>query len=269
MTTTTDAHTEWQLPIEKLLGIHRERIDGHEDQVPAMVEAWFIGDHSPAWMTWVGDTGDIPTRDAGLHAVDIMAACGADFIVFSFDTHMTSLPMNPKTNKPWGPGEMQAMCDEEGFCDTGQMRDNLVVAIVRRSDLKLYFHSIAYHFHKGELQFFPETHMSEWEDEGEPGHGKMTGTIPNRMREAMTRRTSTELLKRIGISAEDLGFKPEDARIVRLHTILAGMRILNTLARAEGLPQMYACAIPTLSEEEALIVQETANRSGLEVRGVS
>lgn len=47
----------------------------------------------------------------------------ADEVVVSLDSHMTSNPLNPKTGEPWGPNEMQNLCNDEGACDTGIITD--------------------------------------------------------------------------------------------------------------------------------------------------
>lgn len=258
-TDTTEATTtetdEWQLPIDAIIEQHKQRIAGNEEHVPAMVEAWVEGEGS-IWTVWIGDTGKSNPRDCGLYAARLMASVtNCDYILFSFDTHMSQHQNNPTTGKPWAPGEMQRMCDEEGYCDTGNIRDNLAVAIVRRSDAKIYFASIPYHFHKGEVMYFdPSPPMSEWDGLGEGG--VMKGTIPDGLREAMTEPPLTEMLTQMG-AYEALGFTDDaGAKLARLHQILAGIRIMGIVAKNTGADgPMFISAVPTTTdaEREALL----------------
>lgn len=268
MTTTENTETNtWQLPIEEMMQKHRDRIAGNEDMVPALVEAWHIGEPMPSWTVWIHQTNDeIGPRDAGLHAATIMASTtGCDYIMFSYDTHVTSLRNNPKTGEPWKRGEMQAMCDEEGFCETGQMTDNLVMTLVDRAG-HLYFAGIPYHFHKGEVMFYEEKPpLDELTTDGT----EMSGIIPDGLREAMSGPTLWDMLKKQSPKGksvpEILGFKPEEAGLVRLHQILAGVRILNEAAKNSNLPRMYMSMVPTRSDEEVEIVKHSAERSGLDI----
>lgn len=50
----------------------------------------------------------------------------ADEVVVSLDSHITHVMENPRTGKPWGPNEMQNLCNDEGACDTGLITDTIV-----------------------------------------------------------------------------------------------------------------------------------------------
>jgi hypothetical protein len=101
--TTTEATTEtdeWQLPLDAIMEGHRKRIAGNEEHVPAMVEAWVHGE-GPIWTVWIGDTGKSNPRDCGLYAARLMASLtNCDYLLFSFDTHMSQHQNNPTTGSP-------------------------------------------------------------------------------------------------------------------------------------------------------------------------
>jgi len=267
MTTTptdTDATTEtneWQFPIEAVLEYHKARIAGNEDHVPAMVEAWVEGE-GPVWSAMVADVGESSPRDCALFAASIMSRItGADYILFCVDTHMSHSQVNPTTGKPWAPGEMQRMCDEEGYCDTGNIRDNLMVAIVRRSDAKIYMTGIPYHFHKGEVMYFdPQPPMDEWNDEG--GVKQMGGTIPDTLRQVIQQPPLSEQLTQMG-AYEAIGFDGP-SNITRLHQILAGIRVMGKVAVDTGCEgPMFLHMIPTSTDEERQIMDDFSKRDDI------
>lgn len=265
-TTSTTETDEWQLPLDAIMEAHKQRIAGNEEHVPAMLEAWVEGEGS-IWTVWIGDTGNSNPRDCGLYAARLMASLtNCDYLLFSFDTHMSQHQINPTTGKPWEPGEMQRMCDEEGYCDTGNIRDNLAVAIVRRSDAKIHFASIPYHFHKGEVMYFdPGPPVSEWTDENA---GVMQGRIPDGLREAMTEEPITNTLTKMG-AYDALGFTEEEAGLARIHQILAGIRIMGIVGKNTGADgPMFISAVPTTTEAERNALLASAEDSDIEVRPV-
>lgn len=257
----TETKTEWELPLEAILAAHRARITD-EELVPSMIETWHIGETEPSWTTWIGPTGpNVETRDAGLHALRVMAsATGADYVLFSFDTHRSRSRVNPETGKPWEHGEMQRMCDTEGYCETGNIH-NLVVAIIRRSDARLYFHSLPYHFHKGEVILYPdESVMTEWGNDP-AATGTMSGLIPDSMREAVRSPTLTErMVTELGMTPDQFGLDAPDAR---LHGILGAVRFLSEAAIAQGEPLMFTCVLPVHNDHEEEIIKHSAERGGL------
>lgn len=244
----TGTQAEWVLPFEKLVEHHRGRIDGHEDLVPLVVEGWYEGADAPQWqVTTVGSGPDITTRDAGLHAATLLASItGCDYIVLSFDTHATSLQHNPKTGKPWGPGEMQAMCDEEGFCETGQMVDVLQVAVVRRSDAKIRMKGIPYHFHQGNLIFYdamPDGIPMGF-DEWEHGDTQTTGGVmPDALRAAMRAPTVNS-------------YRTQHTPLDRIDDIMLGITMLYRSADVMGHPDMYAAMFFAQTEAEKALLDE-------------
>jgi hypothetical protein len=265
MTTATD--TEWRFPIEAIMAKHKARIDGNEDFVPFILETWHIGEPIPSWTVWIGSVPEgVEQKHCAMYAADIMCrATGCDYLLFSFDTHMSSEPLNPTTGKPWGPGEMQRMCDAEGYCETGNIRDNLVVCVIRRSDGKLRFESIPYHFHKpngvdSEIMFWDNHLMTEWPEEIESAdmQGQMMGMIPDKLRAAITAPLIRDLMKeKLGLDPEVFGLEPSAER---LHTIMAGVRILATAAAQEKCETMFMSVLPANTEEEREILQHSVER---------
>lgn len=260
----TDVTTDWELPIEQIMSSNRERID-NEDFVSAYVEVWRKGDPGPCWTVFIGETGDYMERDVGLHALKVMSAfADCDYLLFSFDTHATSLLLNPNTGEKWKQGEMQAMCDQQGFCETGQMRDNLVVAIVRKSDQKIRYEGIPYHFHKGELMIYDDgTVINEWEENS--GVVSMLGTVPEGMRYAASIGPVSDLMKEAGLNIDDFGLTPEAAR---QHQIMAGVQTLARMGLEMGHPMMFMSALPVFNDEMAEIIDKSAERSGLDAKAM-
>jgi hypothetical protein len=72
-------------------------------------------------------------RDEGL-AIALIGVSGyhADAVLWVADAHMTTEPINPNTGKPWGPGEMQNACDNDGACAVGLLRDCLLIVRYER-----------------------------------------------------------------------------------------------------------------------------------------
>lgn len=263
--TDTDTHP---IPLDKILAIQRERIEGHEDFVPATVEAWHLDDQgneaTPSWVVVVTNNGEHHPRDCALTAARVMArTVEPDYLVFSVDTHMTSLLDNPKTGQPWGPGEMQAMCDEEGFCETGQMCDNLAVAIIRRTDQKIAMHSIPYHFHKGTVMYYDTDVISEW-DENFPRH--LQGRIPDSLRESMSAdERSADLREKLAVVA---GAVDLETSALRIYLISAGLRLLSEAAHNGGADDMFLSVVCTHTDEEAEALAEIARELGGNVTSV-
>lgn len=244
---------KWKFPLTDVHEHHKTRIEGNEDIVPFVVEAWRHGQDFADWTVMICDGNpDVQQRDSMLMAGNVMArVTGCDYLLLSYDTHATTLAVNPNTGQPWGPGEMQKMCDDEGFCDTGQMRDNLVITVIRRSDQKIHNHFIPYHFHKGGLMFFEETDLDEWVDDEKHRHG---GRIPDALRAIMAADAGT---KELGEMVSALGFdmnNPEDAARVRLHKILAGIQVLSRAAQDIGLPELFMHVVPARTEVERAIM---------------
>lgn len=265
ITTETD---EWQLPFEAILESHRERIPGNEDMVPSVVEAWRIGELSPCWSTFIGPGKDIESKEAMLYAASVMAmSSNADYIVCVMDTHMSKSQTNPKTGEPWKAGEMQGLCDDEGFCETGQIRDNLLVCAIRR-DGKLRMAMIPYHFHNGEVMYFdPEPPMDEWETTQDAP--QIGGYIPNRLREAMAKPTMNQILEDAA-NGGDVGdvyaaFGMEKgAPDTAMHQVMAGIRIMAKAAENAESPYLFAHALFTTSDTENMIIAESVLRSKIE-----
>lgn len=250
-----DTTTDWIFPFDAVIEHHRTRIPDHEDQVPGVVEVWRAGDTYPVWSVLIGNSGDIPPRDAALFAARVMTTMtGADYTVLSVDTHVTALTTNPNTGEPWKAGEMQAMCDQDGFCETGQMQDNLLILAARR-DGKLRMQGIPYHFHKGEVMYYDLTPpLDEWE---ESSAGEMRGRIPETMRAIMAMPPISERLNELG-AYEEFELPDDEAAI---HQIMAGVRVMSEAARNNGTPGMYAHAIPTTSPEMAAIVERSTREN--------
>jgi len=67
---------------------------------------------------------DNVSRDKALAcAVFASVPVRPDVMALSLDAHVTQTLVNPTTGKPWGPGEMQGLCDNEGACATGLLTD--------------------------------------------------------------------------------------------------------------------------------------------------
>lgn len=252
----------WQFPTDRVVESHRQRIDPDYPVQPFDVECWFTDDDAPSLTVWVNGTETIQPRDAMLHAADILTAtCEPDYLVLSYDTHMASSPINPTTGKPWGEHEMQGLCDDQGFCDTGQIRDNLVVNVLRCSDASIYMHCVPYHVADGKVQYFPdESVMSEWAGDDPSYDARFQGLIPDSLRRSVRRAPlAARLEQEVGVSLADFQMTPDQERMQR---IMAAMRILAITAANSNAPELYQAVVMTKNAEQGEILAESARRGG-------
>lgn len=120
-------------------------------------------------------------RDLGLAIASIGApGYGADEMLFAVDAHYTTQPLNPRTGKPWQPGEMQKACDHEGACDVGVTTDCLMVLTVNLAG-EMRWMNVPYHVDKA-------TRETHWLDtEFMPEDLQLAGLVPDTLRDAMKR----------------------------------------------------------------------------------
>jgi hypothetical protein len=128
----------------------------------------------------------------------------ADAVFMTSDAHMTTAPLNPRTRRPWGPHEMQRLCDNEGACATGLITDTIFVTMFAR-DGSSYFGSLPYHVHKTAKKVVwvgaPEFEGTDPED---PTSFQSVGYIPDSIRAFFAQPVlSLDGLAAIGISAPE------------------------------------------------------------------
>lgn len=178
-------------------------------------------------------------RDQALHAAHLaVPGFNADAVVLGLDAHMTNQPTNPSTGRPWGPREMQGLCDNENACDTGVITDCMMVNEVGR-DFSWAMVIQPYHVHKTArtIAWFPDiTEMSSDTD-----GTAVEGLVVDALRAAFDKPDLLSIA--IGEYPEEL---PPN---VRLHTDLAVIKML--------LAQNYMVAYSPANEEEAAIVNES------------
>lgn len=260
-----DILSDWTIPWEAIVERHRARIEDHDSYIPFFVEAWSIGEDTPRVITVIPEAAwPVAPRDAMLYAADVMALClGADYIVCVYDTHISKSMINPVTGKKWGPGEMQNLCDEQGFCDTGIIRDELVVTAIRRSNRKIRLESLPYHFHRGELMEFPDRNIvNEWDRTRSDAEGTHSGgLIPDRLRAAMNRDPGAlmNLLKQDWIG------RPLTDELVLALRIEACIRRLQDVAATEAAIGLYTHLVMAITREERRVLRELQERYGPQI----
>lgn len=183
-------------------------------------------------------------RDEGLQAAYALAAMDCIAVAVTFDAHMTSAEVNPRTGKPWGPGEMQGLCDGEGACDTGLLTDCLTTtAVFATGKVAGYNHS--YHVHEGKREI-------AWVNDGEGiGDGddgvKLGGYVVDTLKRVMVEGRTRSALLMSGAAAKLAGVQmPVEARAHR------DAALLGMLAENGGLIRV-APAMAENKRERAII----------------
>ncbi len=118
-------------------------------------------------------------RDQALQAVTIaVPGFGADAVILSLDAHMTSSPTNPKTGEPWGPNEMQGLCNDEGACDSGLITDCMMIQEVGRDGTWAML-TLPYHTHASArtIAWYPEVQRMESTVEGQEIEGYVADVV--------------------------------------------------------------------------------------------
>lgn len=137
-------------------------------------------------------------RDEGLTTALLLAAMDCIAIAVTFDAHVATSDINPRTGKKWEEGEMQGLCDGEGACDTGLLTDCLMTTAVFATG-KVAFYNHSYHFHeaKGEVAWVEEDYLVDLPDNAQP---ELQGYVPETLRDVMIEgRARSALLMESGL----------------------------------------------------------------------
>lgn len=158
-------------------------------------------------------------REQGLDAVFSLAAMECVAVAATYDAHVTTVMINPRTGKPWERDEMQGLCDGEGACDTGLLTDCLTTtAVFADGEVAGFNHS--YHFHEAKREV-------GWVDEGKglgSDGGVLQGYIVDNMRHLMLEgRTRSALL----LSETAKMFGPHLGKQLRAHRDATMIRLLS------------------------------------------
>lgn len=170
----------------------------------------------------------------------------ADEIVVSMDTHISSELINPKTGKPWVPGEMQNLCNDEGACDTGLITDAISTFRLGK-DVPSAMLSRKYHVNHATR----EVHwVDPWdavlEDDGDT---KLTGFVLDSMKAAWdSDQPSFPLLPPAP------GMTEQEAQV---HRNCVGLRFMTLLVGGGGIFPMEGMEDPNLASiyEESLTLE--------------
>lgn len=120
------------------------------------------------------------SRDHALAIARILTGpTKADVVVMSVDAHVTNSQLNPKTGQPWGPGEMQAACDDDGACAVGLLQDCIhTVAVFRDGTTQGIQRRYSGHETKGAMK---------WEEpDAMPRGANLGGMVTDVLLEAMS-----------------------------------------------------------------------------------
>lgn len=161
----------------------------------------------------------------------------ADAAIIHMDAHTTESPINPVTGKPWGPGEMQGLCDNEGACSTGLLTDVVVSqAIYGDGHIEMLLRKYRGHEVAGGLVWSDAEHMVEG------GTLLAGGLVADTMREAMRDDTFDKHF------ADAASGMPEDLRT--WFGITAAVKCMI------GLGVIHGAVFGTQSEETRVFTQE-------------
>lgn len=213
------------------------------DDIQPLIEVWRDG--GPIMFIMCRNVD----RDEGLDAAYFaIRGLAADRIVLMLDAHVTSTMTNPKTGKDWGPGEMQAACDEDGACDLGLITDCLVINDVTR-DGDFTLHTLPYHVNKDAKEVHwqageHDRHMKEDEE------ATLQGIVPETLRAAFAEKTFfEEYIEQTGLDPEDEGLTNLEARAMQ-----------DAVSTFRLLTQGYAIVFTSNNREWVELVKDDINR---------
>lgn len=113
----------------------------------------------------------------------IVGGFAADAVVLCLDSHYTNNPTNPATGQPWGPGEMQKACDEDGACSVGLITDCLMVIEQHRDG---HHRQIALPYHEDKDARVVHWHDDESIFDSRDGSGQVEGRIVDALNHAFS-----------------------------------------------------------------------------------
>lgn len=159
-------------------------------------------------------------RDVGLRAL-LAAVSGfrADYAVMVQDAHMSSHHTKPD-GTPWGPNEMQRLCDDEGACEIGYITDCLTLLGRARTETDPLVEGISlpYHVHK-------TARSVAWQEDH---HTNNAGLLAETMHEAFAKPVpSREFMRKVWTLTEGPDVDV-DEHLLDLHTDLGQVRALMT-----------------------------------------
>ncbi|HEU0130797.1 MAG TPA: hypothetical protein VFQ85_07380 [Mycobacteriales bacterium] len=127
----------------------------------------------------------------GLSAIGAAAVgYAADELVLSADAHLSHSGTNPRTGRPWAPGEMQRLCDTEGACDLGLLTNAMVSTWANRAG-QLAMWTDPYHIDKTARTVTWTPSRAEQLAIEQPPF-TLAGRIPDRLRDAMGAPTAVQ-----------------------------------------------------------------------------
>ena len=183
-------------------------------------------------------------RDQGLHACRIAAVgFSADKISMVMDAHMASAPVNPKTGKEWGPGEMQRACHEDGACAVGLITDCLLVMDAYRTG-RIVQSTLPYHVHAEAktVRWVVDEHVGTLDTD--TPNNELQGIVPDAVRDAFTKPQIIDSMRaELGLGVEHFGLTEEQARI---HCDCAMAKLLGS--------EDYQVALVPATDEAAEII---------------
>lgn len=195
-------------------------------------------------------------RDDALSALPLLVGgLALDAVVLCLDSHYTTSPTNPTTGKPWGPGEMQKACDEDGLCSTQIITDCLMVIEQHRDG---YHRQVALPYHEDKDAKQVHWHDTESIFDSEDSEGNVQGRIVDALNHAFGLQPMTlEFIRREDPVMYDAFVGLSDfAKRIHLDCVVA-KELLAT--------GRYGAMLNGTNEEGTEIIRQSFSRGGFDM----
>lgn len=176
------------------------------DDMNGFIELWRDG--KPILVLFTPDVDRDQVLDAAWFAIP---AIDADRAIVVMDAHLSTAKNNPNTGEPWGPGEMQKACHEDGACLTGIITDCLIVNDIWR-DGTYRMNSLMYHIDEPAKAAGDQPVSVHWQKDEDTANDLSTaegvelgGLVPDVLRKAFERDMNVDMPEDIRQMEQEMG----------------------------------------------------------------